>query len=53
LNPTIVAENGQGLGHSDWLRIYEEVVEEVKREVKQAGKEDSFWGAKVRFAIMS
>lgn len=35
------------LPHSEWLRIYEEVLECVKAEQKALGKGDCFWGAKV------
>lgn len=33
--------------HRDWLATFGEVIEEVKQEMKNAGRDDEFVGAKV------
>lgn len=45
LDATMVAEDGSPLGHVHWLKIYDEVVEQTKKEAQESGEE--FWGAKV------
>ena len=36
------------LDHKAWVRMFRESVEEVKEEMKQRGKGDEFFGAKVQ-----
>ena len=41
------ADGQQNVPHSDWLRIFERVLNEVKTEMKEQGREGDFVGAKV------
>ena len=41
------ADGQQNVPHSDWLRIFERVLNEVKMEMKEQGWEGDFFGAKV------
>lgn len=51
LNPTMISASGADeLDHSSWLRIYDECVEEVKKEMAEKGRSDEFWGAVVRLS---
>ena len=44
----MVGTDGQkNVPHSDWLRIFERVLNEVKTEMKEQGREGDFVGAKV------
>lgn len=45
----VSAQGEDNLDHLEWVRIYNEVLEDVKLEMKVCGKEDSFWGATVCF----
>lgn len=40
------------LGHADWVRIYGEVVEDVKRELAAQGRADAFWGATIIYSTV-
>jgi adenosine deaminase CECR1 len=41
------ADGQKNVPHSDWLRIFERVLNEVKTEMKEQGREGDFVGAKV------
>jgi adenosine deaminase CECR1 len=43
------ADGQQNVPHSEWLRIFERVLNEVKTEMKEQGREGDFVGAKVTF----
>lgn len=41
------ADGQENIPHRDWVRIFGEVVQDVKQEMKQQGRENAFLGAKV------
>lgn len=41
------ADGQQNVPHREWLRVFERVLNEVKAELKQQGREGDFIGAKV------
>ncbi len=41
------ADGQENIPHRDWVRIFGEVVQDVKEEMKQQGRENAFFGAKV------
>ena len=41
------ADGQENIPHRDWVRIFGEVVQDVKQEMKQQGREHAFLGAKV------
>ena len=40
------------LDHADWVRIYGEVVEEVKAKLSGQGRSDAFWGATIIYSTV-
>jgi hypothetical protein len=45
----MVGEDGQeNVPHREWLRIFDKIMNEVKDDMKQQGREDEFIGARVR-----
>ena len=51
---TFIGPDGQTtLTHSDVLRIYGSVVQEVKDEMKRGGREDEFIGSKVLYIVLT
>lgn len=46
------ASGQDSLGHADWIRIYGEVVEEVKDELRAQGTGDDFWDATIIYTTV-
>lgn len=46
------ASGQDSLGHADWIRIYGEVVEEVKDELRAKGRGDDFWDATIIYTTV-
>lgn len=53
LAPTMVDTAGADvLGHADWVRIYGEVADEVKDELRAQGRADAFSGATIIYTTV-
>lgn len=46
------ASGQDSLGHADWIRIYSEVVEEVKDQLRAKGRGDDFWDATIIYTTV-
>ena len=44
----ISADGQENVPHREYLRVFDQVVNEVKAELKSQGREDDFIGARVR-----
>lgn len=45
---TMVSEDGEdNIPHREWLVVFDRVLNEVKEDMKQQGREDEFIGARV------
>jgi adenosine deaminase CECR1 len=47
------AEGEESLEHKDWLRIFQEAVEDVRQQLRAENREDAFVGAKVPTSLTS
>lgn len=51
---TMVGEDGEdNIPHREWLVMFDQILNEVKGEMKQQGREDEFIGARVSSYAMS
>ncbi|KIJ35773.1 hypothetical protein M422DRAFT_180404 [Sphaerobolus stellatus SS14] len=50
---TMIGADGEdNVDHFEWLEIFERVVDRVKRELKEEGREDEFYGARIIYTTL-